>query len=110
MRDAGVPTADSRSFDDFDAACDYVRSRPEPPVVKADGLAAGKGVTVPESHDEAIAALRAAMVEGAFGDSGSVVVLEERLSGQEVSITAVTDGERFALLSPGLRLQARVRR
>ena len=89
MRDAGVPTAEGRSFDDFDAACDYVRSLPAPPVVKADGLAAGKGVvTVPETHDEAIAALRATMVEQAFGDSGSVVVLEERLTGQEVSITA----------------------
>ena len=63
MRDAGVPTAEGRSFDDFDAACDFVRSRPDPPVVKADGLAAGKGVTVPATHDEAIAALRAAMVE-----------------------------------------------
>ena len=100
MRDAGVPTAEGRSFDDFDAACEFVRSQPDPPVVKADGLAAGKGVTVPATHDEAIAALGAAMVEQAFGDSGSVVVLEERLSGQEVSITAICDGERFALLAP----------
>ena len=100
MRDAGVPTAEGRSFDDFDAACDFVKSRPAPPVVKADGLAAGKGVVVADTRDEAIAALRATMVEQAFGDSGSVVVLEERLSGQEVSITAVCDGERFALLAP----------
>ena len=109
MRDAGVPTAEGRSFDDFDTACDFVRNRPDPPVVKADGLAAGKGVTVPATHDEAIAALRAAMVEREFGDSGSVVVLEERLTGQEVSITAVCDGERFALVVAGLRLQACVR-
>ena len=100
MRDAGVPTAEGRSFDDFDAACEFVRSRPDPPVVKADGLAAGKGVTVPATHDEAIAALRTAMVERAFGDSGSLVVLEDRLSGQEVTITAICDGERFALLAP----------
>ena len=100
MRDAGVPTADSRSFDDFDAACDYLRSLSVPPVVKADGLAAGKGVTVPETYEEGIAALRATMVEQAFGDSGSVVVIEERLSGQEVSITAVSDGRRFALMAP----------
>lgn len=100
MRDAGVPTAEGRTFDDFDAACDYVRSRPAPPVVKADGLAAGKGVVVPDTNDEAIAALRAAMIEQVFGDSGSVVVLEERLRGQEVTITAVCDGERFALLAP----------
>ena len=109
MRDAGVPTAEGRSFDDFDAACDFVRSRPDPPVVKADGLAAGKGVTVPDTHDEAIAALGAAMVEQAFGDSGSVVVLEDRLSGQEVSITAVCDGRAVRTPGAGLRLQAGAR-
>ena len=110
MRDAGVPTAEGRSFDDFDAACDFVRSRPDPPVVKADGLAAGKGVTVPATHDEAIAALRTAMVErGVWRQRVPGGSLRTRLSGQEVTITAICDGRAVRAAGAGLRLQARVR-
>ncbi len=100
MQEAGVPTAAGRSFDDFESACDFIRRHPRPLVVKADGLAAAKGVTVPASQDEAIAAVRAAMVDRLFGDSGARVILEEQLSGQEVSVMAVCSGRDFVLLPP----------
>ena len=71
-----------------------------PYVVKADGLAAGKGVTVAESREEAVAALRAALVERAFGDAGERVLVEEFLEGQEVSALALTDGDTVIPLAP----------
>jgi phosphoribosylamine--glycine ligase len=71
-----------------------------PLVVKADGLAAGKGVVICASHDEADAAIRAALVERAFGDAGARVVIEEFLQGEELSVIALVDGERMALLPP----------
>lgn len=98
MQRAGIPSAAYRSFDRADAALGWLSELEAegalPPVVKADGLAAGKGVTVAASFDEAREAVRAAMVEGAFGASGSRVVLEERLTGTEVSAHAFCDGER----------------
>lgn len=72
----------------------------EPPVVKADGLAAGKGVTVASSFAEAEAAVRACLEHDRFGSAGRCVVLEQRLVGQEVSLFAVTDGTRVAVLAP----------
>lgn len=93
MRDAGVPTAPFAVFDDPADARAYVRSRGAPIVVKADGLAAGKGVVVAQTTDEAIAAVDDAMTGGAFGAAGERVVIEERLSGQEVSVFCFTDGE-----------------
>src|SRR5690606_4738426 len=73
---------------------------PGPPVVKADGLCAGKGVVVAESKAEALAAARD-MIEGRiFGDAGATVVLEERLRGREISLLVVTDGERWLALPP----------
>ena len=92
MAKAGVPTAAFRVFDDHAAAADYVRSHGAPIVVKADGLAAGKGVVVAETVDEALEALDAMMVRRAFGEAGSRVVLEECLLGQEVSVFCFTDG------------------
>ena len=70
----------------------------EPPVVKADGLCAGKGVVVAESHAEALAAARSMLSGEAFGAAGKTVVIEERVSGAEASIHAICDGERFVLL------------
>jgi len=90
MRRAGVPTAASASFADLDAAVAYLRTLPAPPVVKADWLAAGKGVVVPETAAEAEQALH-----GLFGAAatGARVVLEERLAGREVSVFGLVSGE-----------------
>lgn len=92
MERSGIPTSASRAFEDADAASDYVRSLSGPVVVKADGLALGKGVTVCDDTAEAIAAIDAAMRDGAFGASGARVVIEERMYGREVSAHAFSDG------------------
>ncbi len=88
----GIPTAPARAFDDAAAALAYVRSLAEPPVVKADGLAAGKGVVVAATLAEAEDAVRDALERGAFGEAGARVVIEERLRGREASAHAITDG------------------
>ncbi len=88
----GIPTAGYARFADADAAKAYLRERGAPIVVKADGLAAGKGVTVAASLAEAEAAVDAALVEGAFGSAGAEVVIEERLVGEEASVFALVDG------------------
>ena len=100
LREAMVATAEGREFTDPDAAISYAASRPEPPVVKASGLAAGKGVYVPATTGEACDAIREIMVDRAFGDSGSKVIIEERLSGREVSVLALTDGRNILVLPP----------
>ena len=92
MKKYNIPTAAYEVFEDADAALAYVQTCPLPVVVKADGLALGKGVTVCMSREEAEAAVRAAMLEGAFGASGSRIVVEEFLEGPEVSVLAFTDG------------------
>ena len=92
MREAGIATAQARSFDDAGEAKRYVRSLDRPPVVKADGLAAGKGVTVCDSLAQAEAAIDHAMRERAFGEAGARVLVEERISGPETSAHAFTDG------------------
>ncbi|MHB8576731.1 MAG: phosphoribosylamine--glycine ligase [Dehalococcoidia bacterium] len=92
MQRHSIPTAEARSFDDIEAARRFVLAAGEPPVVKADGLAAGKGVVVAESQTEALEAIEKAMTSGAFGDAGRRVVLEERLRGREVSAHAFCDG------------------
>ena len=92
MVDNGVPTAAFQAFTDYDAARGYVERSATPLVVKADGLAAGKGVTVVNTKSEAFSALHAAMVERQFGDAGNCVIVEERMQGQEVSVFAFVDG------------------
>ncbi len=92
MTAAGVPTAAYAVFTDYEQALAYIEARPGPVVIKADGLAAGKGVQVCAGLDEARAALKAAMVEGAFAEAGSRVVIEEVLEGQEVTVLAFSDG------------------
>jgi phosphoribosylamine--glycine ligase len=99
MRDAGVPTAGFAIFDDADAAEAYVRAAQRPLVVKADGLCAGKGVVVASDVDEAVGAVRAMMRERVHGDAGARVVIEERLSGPEVSYHVVCDGTRYVPLA-----------
>ena len=89
----GIPTADYGLFTDPLAAKDYIRTHGAPIVVKADGLAAGKGVVVAESVAEANAAVDAALVEGRFGASGQAVVVEQFLQGEEASFFALVDGE-----------------
>ena len=103
MADAGVPTAAFAVFDDREAAAAHVRKlamlRPGAPVVvKADGLAAGKGVVVAATVDEALGAVEAAMDRRVFGEAGARVVIEECLVGQEVSVFCFTDGQRVTPL------------
>jgi phosphoribosylamine--glycine ligase len=94
MTDAGVPTAAYETFTDARAARAYVEKIGAPVVVKADGLAAGKGVTVARTKDEAFAAIDEAMVQGAFGRAGTTVVVEEALVGEEASFLAFCDGTK----------------
>lgn len=98
MHAAGVPTARSRTFTDAGAALAYIDSHAEPLVVKASGLAAGKGAIVCLTRDEARHAARAMLSERIFGDAGSVVVVEEFLEGEELSVLAVTNGREVRLL------------
>ncbi len=98
MRRLEVPTAGYAVFDDSAAAAAYVREQGAPIVVKADGLAAGKGVIVAHTEAEAEEAIEAIMERRAFGDSGREVVIEECMEGEEASLFAVADGERYVLL------------
>jgi phosphoribosylamine--glycine ligase len=95
---AGIPTAAWERFEDSQAALDFVARRGAPIVVKADGLAAGKGVTVAATEAEAAAAIRDAMIGGTLGEAGASVVIEECLTGDEVSLFALCDGEDAVLL------------
>ncbi len=97
---AGVPGKRFDVFDDPADARDYVRDRGAPIVVKADGDAAGKGVTVAETVDDALEAIDRCMVEKAFGSAGERVVIEEFLEGQECSIKVFTDGETVVPMVP----------
>ncbi len=99
MEAAGVPTARSASFTDPDAAKAYVRDEGAPIVIKAEGLAAGKGVTVCSTVAEAEAAIDAAMCSKVFGDAGRQILVEECLEGPEASILALVDGTRCVLLA-----------
>ncbi|MCF7864039.1 MAG: phosphoribosylamine--glycine ligase, partial [Kiritimatiellales bacterium] len=99
MKAGGVPTSAYETFSDPAAACAYVRKRGAPIVIKADGLAAGKGVTVAETIEQAEAAIRDALEGSAFGDAGSRVVIEDFLEGEEASILALIDGENVVMLA-----------
>lgn len=100
MRRHGIPTAASATFTDADAAARWIAAAPSPVVVKASGLAAGKGVILPGSVAEAQAAARDMLVGGAFGAAGREVVVEERLVGEEVSLLAFCDGQTAVSLPP----------
>lgn len=102
MRKYGIPTAAFECFADAELALRYIRIAPCPMVVKADGLALGKGVMVCRTRYEAEEAVRAMMLEARFGESGQRVVVEEMLEGPEVSVLALTDGETLLPLASGM--------
>ncbi len=102
MRRHCIPTARAEKFTDFAAACDHARGQNYPLVVKADGLALGKGVTIAADFAAAEAALREALVDGVFGAAGRTVVIEEFLTGRECSVHALVDGRSW-LLFPDAR-------
>ena len=93
MKKYGIPTAKYETFTDYEAAAAYIRAQGAPIVVKADGLALGKGVTVASTVDEALSALSDMMIGGKFGSAGGTVVIEECMTGPEVSVLAFTDGK-----------------
>ena len=93
MRKYGIPTAQCEIFEDAASALAYVETCPLPAVVKADGLALGKGVVICETREAALEAVRSMMLGGRFGKSGERVVIEEFLTGPEVSVLSFTDGE-----------------
>ncbi len=94
-----IPTAAYESFTELDAARDYVSDAGVPLVIKADGLAAGKGVVIAHSEDEAAAALKSMLVESKFGEAGRRVVIEEYLQGEEASFIAIVGGGRILSLA-----------
>jgi len=100
MANHGIPTARHVTVSSVDEGIAAVRTFEVPPVVKADGLAAGKGVTVAQTHAEAEAAVRDCLEGGAFGEAGATVVLEQRLTGQEVSFFVICDGTHAATMLP----------
>lgn len=93
MKKYGIPTARYETFRDMDEALGYVKTAALPVVVKADGLALGKGVIIAETRDEAASAVRSMMADHVFGKSGDCVVIEEFLTGPEVSVLSFTDGK-----------------
>lgn len=102
MERYGIPTANFRVFgaDEYEEARDYLHDVGAPIVVKADGLAAGKGAFVCNTLDEAVDALDQIVQDRAFGTAGDHVVIEEKMEGEEVSIFALTDGAHYVLLTP----------
>ncbi len=100
LRAASVPMADGRVFRNHEEAHIYLESREEPPVIKAAGLAKGKGVIIPETVEESLEALDRIMKHREFGDAGNEVVIEERLEGREVSVLALVDGRTLYVLEP----------
>jgi phosphoribosylamine--glycine ligase len=100
MHDAGIQTAEFAIFSDPQKAKDYVVGQSRPLVIKADGLAAGKGVVVCDGAEQAIAAIDSMMIKKEFGAAGTKVVIEERLSGEEVSFIVICDGKTIMPLAP----------
>jgi phosphoribosylamine--glycine ligase len=100
MREHRIPTAQAASFTDYEAAREWLRESDRPVVVKADGLAAGKGVIMCDNRAEAEAALQRVLQAREFGAAGDAVLIEERLSGPEVSVLAFCDGQHVLPLPP----------
>ena len=93
MKKYGIPTAAYETFSEIDKALAYLENTSYPTVIKADGLALGKGVIIAKDHAEAVAAVNSMMNDKIFGESGSRVIIEEFLEGPEVSVLAFTDGK-----------------
>ncbi len=100
MRSVAIPTAEARIFDSLDAAVRFAEAHETPLVVKAAGLAKGKGVVVCDNGEQAVAAVRQIMERRVFAEAGDTVVIEERLVGQELSVLALVDGEHIFVLDP----------
>jgi phosphoribosylamine--glycine ligase len=100
MKNYSIPTADYETFTDLNEALKWINEIKVPFVVKADGLAAGKGVIICNSVKEGESALKSIIEDKAFGDAGNKVVIEEFLQGEEASIFVLTDGDKFILLEP----------
>ncbi|MDK2882538.1 MAG: phosphoribosylamine---glycine ligase, partial [Bacillota bacterium] len=100
MEKYGIPTARYRVFTDAEEARRYVKEKGAPLVLKADGLAAGKGVTVALTEEEALGAVHAILEERAFGAAGERLIIEEYLEGEEVTVLAFADGEHVLMLEP----------
>lgn len=98
-----IPSAEYQSFSSYESARQYLDSVDNHcnMVIKADGLAAGKGVVLPKTREEAIAALDDMMLDGKFGDAGKSVVIEERMVGDEISVLTFSDGKTHISLPPG---------
>jgi phosphoribosylamine--glycine ligase len=96
----GIPTAAFRTFTDLKSALRYIEAHAEPLVVKASGLAGGKGAVVCSTRGDAKAAATAMLADGALGEAGAEILVEEFLAGEELSVLAITDGEHFAVLPP----------
>ena len=100
MKRHSIPTAEYGNFSDYESARKYLDSVSHPIVIKADGLAGGKGVIIPTSKEEAHTALRETMVDHQFGIAGDEVVIEEYLEGDELSILTFSDGYTIRSLPP----------
>ncbi len=99
MRRHNIPTASYQTFTDLNKAKEYVKKNRVPIVIKADGLAAGKGVIIAENEPEAFKALELMLIDNAFGDSGARVVIEEYLEGEEASFIVISDGDSILPLA-----------
>ncbi len=101
LRRHNIPTANYKTFNknEFDSAIHYIRETSPPYVIKTDGLAAGKGVAICQSADEAIETVKEYFQDGIFGEAGSNIVIEEFMAGEEASVFAICDGENYVLLS-----------
>ena len=93
MKKYGIPTAEYQVFTDMAEALSYLKTAPIPTVIKADGLALGKGVIIAETREDAVSAVKSMMEDKVFGESGSRIVIEEFLTGPEVSVLSFTDGK-----------------
>lgn len=100
MQKYSIPTADYKEFTSYNAAEDYIKNSSFPLVIKADGLAAGKGVLICQTETEAIDALKITMQDKKFGDAGNKIIIEEFMEGEEASILAFTDSETILPLIP----------
>ncbi|MCP4214837.1 MAG: hypothetical protein GY765_09275 [bacterium] len=107
MNKYNIPTAIGKTFTEYEKAEEYIREKGAPIVVKADGLAAGKGVIVCQTEEEALDALKRIIIDREFGDAGDHVVVEECLKGEEASFLAYTDGKTVLPLRLGMTTPAR---
>ncbi|MCR4584700.1 MAG: phosphoribosylamine--glycine ligase [Lachnospiraceae bacterium] len=99
MKKYNIPTAAYENFDNAEAALEYLKSAKYPIVLKADGLALGKGVLICADHDEAVAGVREIMQDKKFGNAGNRMVVEEFMTGREVSVLSYTDGRTIKIMS-----------